>query len=172
MEQSTYKSKLVKIKAFAFDVDGVLSSGVLCMPDGDLLRLMDIRDGFVIRKALINNYKVAIITKGSSPSVILRFKKLGIEDIYSGKDRKLDSLNDFAKKYSLSLDEILYQGDDLPDLHCVEAAGLGTCPKNATREIIEAADYVSPYEGGHGSVRDVVEQVLRAKNDWKIDEDV
>ncbi len=172
METQTYKSKLTNIKAFAFDVDGVLSSGVLCMPDGDLLRMMDIRDGFVIRKALLNNYKVAIITKGSSPSVILRFQKLGVTEIYSGKGAKLESLKDFAQKYSLTLDQILYQGDDLPDLRCVEAAGLGTCPKNATKEIVQAADYVSPYEGGHGSVRDVVEQVLRANNDWNIDEDV
>ncbi|MCQ2252868.1 MAG: HAD hydrolase family protein [Bacteroidales bacterium] len=161
-----YQEKLKKIKAFAFDVDGVLSQGFLAMPDGEMLRMMNCRDGYIIRQALNMNIPVAIITRGESASVKLRFTKLGITDYYGFQHEKTDSLKDFAAKYGLDTSQVLYMGDDIPDVGCIEMAGLGCCPADACDEAIAVADYVSTKDGGMGCVRQVMEMVLRAQGVW------
>lgn len=161
-----YQDKLMKIKAFAFDVDGVLSQGFVAMPDGEMLRIMNCRDGYIIRKALDMNIPVAIITRGESPSVKLRFTKLGITDYYGFQHEKTESLQDFAQKHGLSLDEVLYMGDDIPDMECIRMAGMGCCPADACDECLSVADYISTKNGGDGCVRQAMELVMRAQGIW------
>ena len=162
-----FKEDLGKVKAFAFDVDGVFSDGSLLLsPDGELIRSMNIKDGFAMQLAVRKGYPVAIITGGNSESVRKRFVTLGVHDVYMKSSRKLDDFYDFCKKYSLDPSEILYMGDDIPDYPVMQKAGFPTCPLDAVPEIKQVARYVSDRRGGHGCVRDVIEQVLRVHGFW------
>jgi len=171
---SNYKSQLHKIKAFAFDVDGVLTDGgVMSMPDGDLFRTHYARDAYAIRIAVEHGYPVAIITGGVSPSVEKRYRNIGVKDIYSGARDKIPPFLDFCKKYDLDPSEVAYAGDDIPDIPPMKACGLPFCPADAAPEVRHISRYISPFPGGRGCVRDLVEQTLRLHGKWyKEKEDV
>ena len=160
------------IKAFAFDVDGVFTDGlVLAMPDGDLLRQFNSKDCYAVRTAVNNGYPCAIITGGVSQSILNRSRSLGVEDrhLYMlSKDKEIDFL-DFCRSIGLDPSQVVFVGDDIPDIPAMEAAGLGVCPADAVAEVRSAADLVSRYPGGRGCIRDLVEQVLKAQGKWKFD---
>lgn len=161
-----------KIKAFAFDVDGVFTDGgILCDLAGELYRTFDSKDGFGVRMATMKGYPSAIITGGRSGSIVARFKTCGIgpDDVYLGSRDKITDFNDFCRKYSLKHEDVLYIGDDIPDMEVLSMCGIGVSPADGVAEILEIADYVSPYPGGRGCVRDAVEKVLKARGDWTFD---
>lgn len=159
-----------KIHTLIFDVDGVLTdSSLLILEDGKLLRLMNVRDGLAIKMALAAGLRVVIITGGKSNGVIERLRGLGVTDIYSGVDTKIDKYEEFLLLNDLSNDDeegILYMGDDLPDYEVMRRVGLPTCPRDATYEITNIARYVSPLNGGAGCVRDVIEKILKLRGKW------
>lgn len=156
-----------EITTFIFDVDGVLTnSQVLVLEDGKLLRQMNIRDGYALKRAIEAGFRVAIITGGKSAGVVERLKNLGIQDIYAGIEDKLDAYEEFIHLYDLNEEHILYMGDDLPDYAVMRRVGLPTCPADACPEIIQISQYVSPIGGGQGAVRDVIEKVLQVKHVW------
>ncbi|SRR6056297_1920220 len=164
---SNFKEDLQQIRAFAFDVDGVLSSPrVFLSPDGDMLRTMNTKDGYALQYAVKKGYPVAIITGGRSESIGVRFRNLGISDIYLGSTFKSEDFDDFLHKYSFSADQILYMGDDLPDFEVMKIAGVACCPADAVEEIKGISAYVSHLPGGQGCVRDIIEQVLRLHGNW------
>ena len=164
---TNFKEELRVIKAFAFDVDGVLSSPqVYLHPSGDLMRSMNTKDGYALQYAVKSGYPVAIITGGNTESVALRFRSLGIADIYMGSSCKLDNFNEFLFKYDLKPGEVLYMGDDLPDYEVMSRVGVPCCPFDAVEEIKSISHYISPIPGGKGCVRDVIEQVLRLQGRW------
>jgi 3-deoxy-D-manno-octulosonate 8-phosphate phosphatase (KDO 8-P phosphatase) len=155
------------IHTFIFDVDGVLTnSEVLITEKGELLRTMNVRDGYAIKTAIRKGFQVLIITGGKSQGVTDRLRDLGIKDIVTGAQNKLGAYEDFLDTYSLSEEGILYMGDDLPDYEVLKRVGLPTCPNDAAPEILELAQYISPYKGGHGCVRDVIEKVLLLNGAW------
>ena len=107
------------IKAFALDIDGVFTDGsILCTTEGDLLRVYDAKDGFAIRMAVMNGYPVGIITGGSSESIRKRMLASGIlpEDVYLHCRDKMDQFREFCEKYELKPEEVMYFGDDVPDI--------------------------------------------------------
>jgi len=162
-----FKEDLQKIKAFLFDVDGVFTnSNVYLHPGGDLMRSMNIKDGFAIQYAVKKGYLVGIISGGDSESVRARFQKLGIIDIYLKSSDKKNDYMDFILKYSLKDDEVLYMGDDIPDYEVMKRVGFPCCPADAVEEIKSLSKYISDKNGGQGCVRDVVEQVLRLQGKW------
>lgn len=162
-----FKEQLADIKAFAFDVDGVLTDGTMILhPSGELVRTSNARDGYALHKAVEMGYPVAIISGGSSISLQQRFVNLGIGDIYLGCKDKCDALNEFCQKHNLEHSQILYMGDDLPDYQVMKLAGIPTCPQNADSEIKQISLYISDFDGGKGCVRDVIEQVLRLNGHW------
>jgi 3-deoxy-D-manno-octulosonate 8-phosphate phosphatase (KDO 8-P phosphatase) len=164
---TNYKTLLKGIKAFAFDVDGVLTDGqVYLLRGNEFVRSVNIKDGYAVQHCIKMGYRVGIISGGKSDEVVKRFQKLGVTDIYMGSTSKLESYEDFRMKYGLEHTEILYMGDDLPDHEIMERVGLPTCPKDAAAEIQEMALYISDKPGGHGCVRDVIEQVLRLHKKW------
>lgn len=164
---TNYKSKLATIKAFTFDVDGVFTDGsVLATEGGDLLRLHNAKDGYALKSAVDQGYPVGIITGGASESIRFRFDRLNIEDVYLSSSDKIDDFLHFCKKHNLSPDEVLYMGDDIPDIPVLKMAGLACCPSDAVNEVKEACDYISIYPGGRGCVREVIEQVLKVKGVW------
>lgn len=162
-----YKEKLREIKAMVFDVDGVFTNGeVYLQSDGSLGRTMNIKDGFAVQHAIKKNIPVGIISGGKNEKVKTRFNNLGITDVYLGSYDKLDDFKDFYFKYDLKPTEILYMGDDIPDLEVMQNCGLAACPADAVPEVKSVAHYISPKNGGKGCVRDVIEQVLKLKNLW------
>ncbi len=164
---TNFKERLQKVKAFAFDVDGVLSSPEIYLhPTGELMRSMNTKDGYALQYAVKRGYPIAIITGGNTDSVALRFKGLGITDIYLASSQKVDDFTDFLFKYDLAPEEVLYMGDDLPDYEVMQRAGVPCCPADAVEEIKSVAHYISPYGGGKGCARDIIEQVLRLHGRW------
>lgn len=165
-----YKQLLPNIKTFIFDVDGVLTDGkILINSDGELLRSFDTKDGYAIKCALLKGFKIAIITGGRNEAVRERFKELGVFDIYLGAHHKLDAYQDLMDNYDLKAEEILYIGDDIPDIPVMEKVGLGCCPADAVPDVKARADYISHKKGGKGCVRELIEQVLRVQGKWSLD---
>ena len=155
------------ITTFVFDVDGVLTdSMVLITESGDLLRKMNVRDGQAIKYALDAGYTVAIITKGRSKGVKDRLKGLGIKHIYDALNHKRDAFSDLKNKLGLKKEEMLYMGDDIPDLDLVDEVAVFTCPRDACPEVLSTAQYISPYDGGHACVREIIQRVLKIQDKW------
>jgi 3-deoxy-D-manno-octulosonate 8-phosphate phosphatase (KDO 8-P phosphatase) len=162
-----FKEELTKVKAFVFDVDGVISAATQALSsDGETIRTSNLKDGFALVYAIRNGFPVGVITGGKTIEVINRCKKLGVKDVYIGSLRKLPSLYDFLKKNNLKAEEVMYMGDDLPDYPAMKVVGVPVCPNDAAQEIKAISHYISDKNGGDGCVRDVLEQVLRAQGKW------
>jgi len=162
-----------KITTFIFDIDGVLTDGtVLVMDNGLQARRMHIKDGFALQMAVKNGYRVLIISGGNSPQVIDRLEKLGITEVHMQVLDKMKFGEDYMHKNNLKPEEVLYMGDDLPDLPLMTAIGLSCCPADAVEEIKEIVKYVSSVNGGFGCVRDVIEKVLKSNNHWHYRHDI
>ncbi|GAB5539951.1 MAG: HAD-IIIA family hydrolase [Salibacteraceae bacterium] len=163
----SYLDKFHAVKAFVFDVDGVLTNGrVVLLPDGQQMRQMHSKDGYALQLAIKKGYQVGIITGGSSIQVKERLKALGITDIYLGASHKDEALEDMMMSHDLKADEICYMGDDIPDLCVLNQVGLPTCPNDAAPEVKSTCEYISDLGGGMGCVRDIVEKVMRTQNNW------
>lgn len=163
----SYKQILHKINTFIFDVDGVLTNGMLTiMPDGELVRHMNVKDGYAMKLALNKGFRVCIISGGTNQAVKSRLAALGIEDIYLGSHDKIKQYQEIIEKYNLQADNILYMGDDIPDLPVMKKVGLSCCPNDAVPEIQQISKYISNKKGGEGCVRDVIEQVLKVNGKW------
>lgn len=166
-----FKIRLNKVKAFAFDVDGVFTDGqVYLFPGNEFVRAVNIKDGYAVQHCVKMGYPVAVISGGNSGEVVKRFKKLGVTDIYMGSSNKLEHYEDFRMKYGFEQEELLYMGDDIPDYEIMQKVGVPTCPADAATEIKDLSVYISDRGGGKGCVRDVIEQVLRLHNKWWVDQ--
>lgn len=162
-----YKEYLEDITTFVFDVDGVLTDGTIVITsDGQMLRNMNLKDGYAIKTAIDKGYNICIISGGTNEGVRERMRGLGVTDIYLGAHHKTDVLNEYFDIYNIKPENVLYMGDDLPDLPPMQIVGLPTCPQDAVPEIKEIARYVSHKNGGKGCVRDVIEQVLKVQGKW------
>lgn len=158
---------LTKIKAIFFDVDGVLSCETITLhPNGEPMRSVNIKDGYALQYAVKCGLIVAIISGGRTESVRKRYEGLGIKDVILGAAVKIHSYEELKEKYSLKDEEILYMGDDIPDYEVLCRCGLPCCPADAAPEVKSVCTYISHRNGGLGCGRDVIEQVLKAKDLW------
>jgi Low specificity phosphatase (HAD superfamily) len=160
------------IKAFAFDIDGVMTDGgIMADLEGQLYRTFDAKDGFAVRMACLNGFPVGVITGGRSSSIRARFKTNGIEpeDIYLASRIKIDDFKDFCTRHNLKEKEVMYFGDDIPDVEVLIASGIGVAPSDAADEAKEAADIVSERPGGKAMVREQIEKTLKAQGKWVFD---
>ncbi|MFI5218261.1 MAG: KdsC family phosphatase [Bacteroidia bacterium] len=163
-----FKEKLHQIKGFVFDVDGVLTNGsLLITAEGEFLRTMNIKDGYGLQLAVKKGYKVAVISGGHSDGVPKRMNRLGIEDVFMGVEDKLKVFESFLAKHLLLPEEIIYMGDDMPDLKVMQQCGIASCPADAVADIKKICMYVSPANGGAGCVRDIIEQTMRLHGKWE-----
>ncbi|WP_299126361.1 HAD-IIIA family hydrolase [uncultured Winogradskyella sp.] len=163
----SYKEYLANITTFIFDVDGVLTDGTITVTtDGEMLRTMNIKDGFALKTAVDAGFNVCIISGGSNEGVRKRLAGLGIKDIFLGAHNKIDQLNTYLNKHNITKPNVLYMGDDIPDFPAMKLAGLPCCPQDAVAEIKAISKYVSHKNGGKGAVRDVIEQVLKVQGKW------
>lgn len=164
---SSINYDLRTIKAIIFDIDGVLSPSVIPMSnDGELVRMLSVKDRYAIGHALRNGLQIAIITGARTYAVKAYYSELGVTNLYmESKDKTVD-LADFMSKTGISLEEIAYVGDDIPDLRVMKIVGLPIAPADAAYEIRSLAKYISHLKGGDGIARDVLEQILRAQDKW------
>lgn len=162
--------KLKLIKAFALDVDGVLTNGqVLVNEEGHQLRSFNIRDGYALQLAVKQNFHLLVVTGGKSEGVRKRLEGLGIKDVETGVDDKISVLENWMGKFGLCKEEILYIGDDMPDLNAMRMVGFAACPNDAVEEIKKISHYISSKNGGEGVVREVIEKVLKLQQVWDVD---
>ena len=168
--KSEYKQKLLNIKAFVFDVDGVLTNGGLIIhPDGKFIRQMNAKDGYAIKLAIKQGYTIGVITGGREQNIKIRLENLGIKEVFLGIHDKLPVLKKFLKNNNLKKENIIYMGDDIPDLKALQHVGLSCCPSDAAIDVQKICNYISPKRGGEGCVRDIIEQTLRLTNKWNLD---
>jgi 3-deoxy-D-manno-octulosonate 8-phosphate phosphatase (KDO 8-P phosphatase) len=161
------------INTFIFDVDGVLTDGsVLLLENGLQARRMNVKDGLALQMALKNGYKVIIVSGGSSEPIIHRLQYLGLTEINLGLKDKLKFLEAYVAQNNLRWQQILYMGDDLPDIPVLEKVGLPCCPADAAIEVRTISKYISSVNGGYGCVRDVIEKVLKLNDHWKYHTDI
>ncbi|HEY8399559.1 MAG TPA: HAD hydrolase family protein [Flavihumibacter sp.] len=162
--------KFKKISTIALDVDGVLTDGtLLLLDDGQMMRKMNIKDGYALQLAVKKGYRVLVISGGQSLAVELRLKKLGVQDIFLGVENKAALLDEYRQQHGLDWEEILFMGDDIPDIAVMQKVGLPCAPLDAASEVQSIATYISRKKGGEGCVRDVLEMVMKLRGDWQID---
>lgn len=163
----SYKELLIEITTFIFDVDGVLTDGTVTVTtDGELLRTMNVKDGFALKTAIDAGFNICIISGGSNEGVRKRLAGLGIKDIHLGAKNKIDQLNTYLTENNINNSQVLYMGDDIPDFPVMKMSGLPCCPQDAVPEIKAISKYISHKNGGRGAVRDVIEQVLKVHGKW------
>jgi 3-deoxy-D-manno-octulosonate 8-phosphate phosphatase (KDO 8-P phosphatase) len=161
------------IKLFVLDVDGVLTDGSLILLDnGEMARRMNIKDGYALQLVIKKGYEILIISGGTSLAVKLRLQKLGIKNIHLSVKNKQAILSQFIAENNYTQEQVLYMGDDVPDVLPMRMAGLACAPADAAQEVKSIAHYISPISGGNGCVRDVIEKVLRLNEDWNDTEEV
>ncbi len=159
--------KFREIHSVIFDVDGVLTNNqVLSLENGDLLRSFNVKDGLAIKFAVQEGIQLFAITGGRSEGVRIRLEGLGFQEIHSGTSDKLAVYKDLIERHQLDEGGILYIGDDLPDYPVMRRVGLPACPKDACPEVRGVAKYVSPFRGGEGCARDILEKLLRIQEKW------
>ncbi len=162
---------LTKIKAIVFDIDGVLSAETITLSaEGEPLRTVNIKDGYAIQMAVKLGLRIAIMTGAKTQAVRRRYEGLGVEDIYIGCSVKIKTYDEFIQHYGLTDEEVMYMGDDIPDIEVIRRAGCPVCPADACPEVKEISCYVSHLRGGYGCGRDVIEQTLRAQGKWVMNE--
>ncbi|MBQ1951616.1 MAG: HAD-IIIA family hydrolase [Alistipes sp.] len=162
-----FKEDIARIEAMVFDVDGVMTDGrIIPTAEGDFIRCYNCKDGYALAYAIRHGYRVCVITGGYGKILERRLRMLGMQDFYIDCMDKITTLREYMKKYDLKPENVLYMGDDIPDLECMREVGMPVCPADSAPEVIECSRYISEFEGGRGAVRDIVEQVLRARGDW------
>lgn len=165
-------SRFKLIKTFVFDMDGVLTDGtVIVNRNNNWLRKMSIRDGYALQLAVKLGYSVVVVSGSTSSFVSSRLNKLGVSDVFMDVKNKVEFLKKLKEEKGIAWDQLLYMGDDIPDYDCMKIAGLAACPADAAFEIKEIASYISPFDGGCGCVRDVIEKVLKLNNKWMFRDD-
>lgn len=164
---TNFKEDLGQIRAFIFDIDGVLSLQTITLNSfGVPNRTVNLRDGYALQLAVKKGYRVAVISGSNCKEYSKRLKLLGVTDIYLNSRTKIEHFNSFLKKSGLDSSEVLYMGDDIPDFEVMKKAGVPVCPSDADSTIKQISKYISDKKGGEGCVRDVIEQVLRLNNKW------
>lgn len=162
-----------KIHTFIFDVDGVFTdNSLLVLENGHLLRTMSARDGYAVRQAILQNYRVVIITGGRSAGVKDRLMALGIEDYFDAVHNKLKVFEEYAAKHNLELEGVMYMGDDIPDYEVMRRVGLPACPQDAVQEVKSISQYICAKKGGAGCVREIIEKVMKLHDHWPLQETV
>jgi 3-deoxy-D-manno-octulosonate 8-phosphate phosphatase (KDO 8-P phosphatase) len=165
----SYKEKLKNIKVFMFDVDGVLTDGLVYLMKDEVVRALNAKDGYALQYASKMEYKIFIITGGHSTEVKERLLGLGVTEVHLATHHKLSKYHELKEKYGFTDEQVLYMGDDIPDIPILNLVGLSTCPQDASIDIKAIVNYQSPINGGKGCVRDVIEQTLRVQGNWMSD---
>ncbi len=169
-KNKNFKELLADVEAIVFDVDGVMTDGgIMPLPDGDFIRKYNAKDGYALAYAVTHGFKIGVISGGFGKTLESRLNRLHIEHKYLGCMDKIAAIDDFIAKSGVKRENLVYMGDDIPDLEVLRYVGIPVAPADACAEVLESVIYVSEYKGGAGAVRDIIEQILRVKGLWALD---
>lgn len=169
MNEVNILGEFKQVKTFVFDMDGVLTDGsLLILNDTEWFRTMNIKDGYAMHVAANHGYAMVVISGSTSEPAKRRLLHLGVKDIFMGVPDKKALLQEYMTDHGLNPSEVLYMGDDIPDYGCMKVVGLPCCPADAAGDLRQVVKYVSPFKGGHGCVRDVIEKVLKLHGKWEL----
>jgi 3-deoxy-D-manno-octulosonate 8-phosphate phosphatase (KDO 8-P phosphatase) len=161
-----------QVTTFVFDVDGVLTDGtVLLLENGLQARRMNIKDGLALQLAQ-RSHRVVILSGAYSEPVLRRLQYLGLAEIFLGTKDKLGFLKKYLQEHTIDWSQVLYMGDDLPDMGVLKSAGLACCPADAVPEVKACCHYISTKNGGEACVREVIEKVLKLSGHWHTETDL
>jgi len=147
-----FLQRLKEVTTFIFDVDGVLTDGsILASESGEFLRSFNIKDGYALQLAVKRGYLVCIISGGKGAAMQKRFDGLKLQEVFLDVSDKVKVYETLVSKYKLEPKQVLYMGDDVPDLKIMALVGVPTCPA---------------FDGGKTAVRDIIEKVLRVQGTW------
>jgi 3-deoxy-D-manno-octulosonate 8-phosphate phosphatase (KDO 8-P phosphatase) len=165
--------KFQNIRLFVFDVDGVLTDGSLYVfANGEQVRKMNIKDGYALQLAIKKGYGVMVISGAMSEGVSARLQKLGISDIFMKVVNKRELLINYLTEKDITMEQVLFMGDDIPDYQLMKMAGIACAPADAVAEVRTAAHFISTIKGGEGCVREVIEKVLKLNGHWEMETDI
>ncbi|MBX3238336.1 MAG: 3-deoxy-D-manno-octulosonate 8-phosphate phosphatase [Chitinophagaceae bacterium] len=165
--------KFRSIKTFVFDVDGVMTDGSIEVKGGrEYIRTLNTKDGYALQLAVKKGFNIAVITGGYMPAVIERMNFLGIDKAYQSVKDKMECFEAYSREHGIDPLQTLYMGDDIPDYPVMKTVGLASCPLDAVPEVREISHYISPFNGGRGCVRDVLEKVLKLNGCWEVSADI
>ena len=160
-------SLLSEVTTFIFDYDGVMTDGTVYMDsNGDPLRTSNVKDGYAIQLASKLGYHLAVISGAVVTNITKRLNMLGVNDVFTGVPDKVVKLEEYMRQYQLKPNQIVYMGDDIPDLRVMHQVGVPACPADAADEVKQISVFISDKPGGRGCVRDVIEQTLKAQSKW------
>ena len=156
------RSRVMKIKLAAFDVDGVMTDGSMIYDENGLqYKTFNAKDGQGIAMLVKSGLKTAIVTAKTSGAVKHRFKDLDMTKLYMGVKNKLIAIKEMAKEFGLEMSEIAYMGDDLPDISVLREVGLACCPNDAVKEVKDICHFISSKRGGRGAVRELTDLIYK-----------
>jgi len=158
---------LSAVRAFIFDVDGVLTDGtLLALNSGEQARTFHIRDGYAIRHAVAKGYRIVVISGREEEGVRRRLESLDVHDIYLGVVDKMKIFNNYINIHRLDPQFIAYMGDDMPDMEVMRRCAVAACPRDAAADVLAISNYVATLPGGRGAVRELIEAVMKSQNTW------
>jgi 3-deoxy-D-manno-octulosonate 8-phosphate phosphatase (KDO 8-P phosphatase) len=156
------------IRLIISDVDGVWTDGkIIYAGETREIKEFNVRDGLAAKLAQKVGVTVALLTSRRSPALVRRARELGIHELHQGSENKLDSCERLMRKLDFRFDQVLYLGDDLPDLAPMMHAGISAAPADAADEVRTAAQWKLNCRGGQGAFRETVERLLRERGDWE-----
>jgi len=162
----SYKERLPNITTFIFDVDGVLTNGEIAFSNGSVVRTLHSKDGYALQYAVKKGYRILIITGASATDIKERMERLGVQRVMLLSRDKLSVYRSLQEEFSFTDDQVLYMGDDIPDIPLLKVVGVSACPQDSAVEVKALCHYQSPLNGGKACVRDVIEQVMRVQGTW------
>ena len=169
-ENKNFKELLADVEAIVFDVDGVMTDGgIMPLADGDFIRKYNAKDGYALAYAVTHGMNIGVISGGFGKILESRMNRLHIEHKYLGCMDKIAAIDDFIAKTGVKRENLIYMGDDIPDLEVLRYVGIPVAPADACSEVLQTALYISEHKGGEGAVRDIIEQVMRVKGSWALD---
>lgn len=164
---ANFRALLPDVTTFIFDYDGVMTDGSVYMDsNGDPLRTSNVKDGYALQLAVKLGYHVAVISGATCTNITKRLNSLGVKDVFTGVSDKVVKLEEYMKENGLKASQIVYMGDDIPDLRVMQRVGVPVCPADAAHEIQDICCYISHLGGGKGCVRDIIEQTLKVQSKW------
>jgi len=156
------------IRLIVSDVDGVWTDGkIIYLGEAREVKEFNVRDGLAAKLSQKAGIPVALLTSRSSPALERRARELGIVELHQGASNKLEAFERLALRLDLDLGQILYLGDDLPDLAPMTRAGISAAPADAAAEVREAAMWKLETAGGRGAFRETVERLLKERGEWE-----
>lgn len=155
------------IRLIISDVDGVWTDGrIIYVGERSEIKEFNVRDGLAVKLAQRAGVTVALLTSRRSHALERRARELGITELHQGAANKLEETERLALKLAIPFEQILYAGDDLPDLAPMKRVAIAAAPADAAPEVLAAATWKLQTNGGRGAFREIVERLLRERGQW------